>query len=73
MTVTIKQETIGNKYIYIQQQKFSSAYEVGTDVIYDSCYATTYDEARIYPTLAKAKRRFNDLRRRYKDEDCADR
>lgn len=65
MTVTFKQEKIKDYYIYIEQDKYTTVFKVG---IYQKCgdmYGYPLDE-RYYSTIEKAKRRFRDLKRRYR-------
>ena len=57
MTVTHQTVTINAITIEISQDKFSQAYKV---TVYE--YGKTI-ETRYYNTLAKAKRRFNTLRK----------
>ena len=67
MTVTLQQEHIGKHYIYISQDKYSAAYKVGYAVTYDGVEYRERDE-RYYETWQKAKRRYNDLKRKVRDE-----
>ena len=62
MTLTIKQIKIGNKYIEISQDKYSSAYKVTLSHTYsDDLYYI--DNQNIYSTLKAANNRFNYLKR----------
>ena len=67
MTVTLQQEHIGKYYVYISQDKYSAAYKVGYAVTYDGAEYWERDE-RYYETMQKAKRRYNDLKRKVRDE-----
>lgn len=62
MTLTIKQEHIGNHYIEISQDKFSSSYKVTLAHTYDGDLYRT-DKESTYATLEKAKKRFSALKR----------
>ena len=59
MTFTIKTKTIRDLQVYMEQEKFSSAYKVGI-LRLEETYGRILDE-RIYPTREKAQRRFRQL------------
>lgn len=62
MTFTIKQEHIGNNYIEISQDKFSSVYKVSLSHTYDGDLYYL-DKENTYTTLKAANRRFNYLKK----------
>lgn len=65
MTVTIKSEIVNGHYIYIEQDKYTTVFKVGIYQKYGDMYGYPLDE-RSYSTIEKAKRRFRDLKRRYR-------
>ena len=67
MSVTIKSTTIGNYYIKIYLDKYSPMYHVALCRKESNWYCTTLDD-RVYPTIEKAKRRYNLLVKRAKEE-----
>ena len=64
MTVTIQQEIINNQYVYIEQDKNESGYNVGIaeSVGNTELYRTV--NKHVYPTLQQAKRRYSYLKRK---------
>lgn len=64
MTVTIQQEHLYDKYIYIEQDKYSVAYKVGMCPVIDEYHVGYPTTELCYPTLQKAKVRYNYLRRK---------
>lgn len=62
MTVIIKEEIIDGNDIYIAQDKFETTYKVGLAIQCEDIYRII--DERIYPTLDKAKRRYNDIKRK---------
>lgn len=62
MTITFMSDTIRRHHIAIKQEKFSPSYHV---IDYD-IKAQRTDSERIYPTMQKAKTRYNALVRKYR-------
>lgn len=67
MTVTIQQEIINNQYVYIEQKKNESSYNVGIaesigNYNFTELYRTVNEH--VYPTLQQAKRRYSYLKRK---------
>ncbi len=63
MTFVVKQDRVGNYSISIEQEKFCSAYHVRMDRIEDGWHGYRISDL-IYPTIEKANRRYNYLRRK---------
>lgn len=65
MTIVIQSVDIDNYCISIEQDKYESCYKVRVNEFIDKAirYCRVINE-HYYPTLAKAKRRFNYLKRR---------
>lgn len=66
MTIGLKEEIVDDKYIYIQMQKYSCAYEVGICPYFGNNRAGSPLDERLYDTFQKAKRRYNDLKKQAK-------
>lgn len=67
MTEVIQEEKINECYVYIDQDKYSMAYKVGSSKTFDGSRYYVINE-RTYPTLLKAKRRYNYLKSKIKKE-----
>lgn len=59
--VTVKSEIVNGYYIYIEQDEYTTVFNVG---VYGDMYSYPLNE-RSYSTIEKAKRRFRDLKKRY--------
>lgn len=71
MTFTIVRETIGNKTIYIQQEKFENGYHVGVNKL-NSDNVTAYNvNDNYYGDIKKAKKRYSYLKSQVK-KGCYD-
>lgn len=68
MTFTIKSTDVNNYHVYMEQDKYSTAYKVGVvPRITESLCGFPIDE-RYYDTKDKANRRYRDLVRKAKEE-----
>ena len=64
MTVTIQQETVGDYYISIRQEKYCSTYRVALAKRYGNSDVYHIINDQIYPTLSQAEARFSYLKRK---------
>ncbi len=64
MTVTIRQEKVGDYYICIEQEKYCSTYRVTLAKRYGNSDDYHMINNQIYPTLSQAKARFSYLKRK---------
>ena len=64
MTVTIQQETVGDYYISIRQEKYCSTYRVALAKRCGNNDEYRMINDQIYPTLSQAKTRFSYLKRK---------
>ena len=63
MTVTIKQTNVNGVSIQIDSEKFETCYHVRASQVFSDGTCGYYFTDLIYPTMEKAKARFNYLRR----------
>ena len=61
MTLVLKQAEVGNTHINIEQNKFTSAYDVVAYHVYEDGSAIVINE-NTYPTIEKARKRFSYLK-----------
>ena len=66
MTFTLKQKRIDGYLLSIEQEKFSTAYEVRLARLLDECRAVDIDR-KTYATREQANRRFYTLSHRIKN------
>ena len=69
MTFTVKQKHVNGYSLTIEQDKFSTAYEVRLARMIDECRAVDIDR-KTYATREQANRRFYTLSRKIQDGGC---